>query len=195
MLRKVPCVLCITHTPFVLARPGWLLTTDHVACCCRSRQLHMTIDFRHLTRPDIASPDTMSTTSGFEAVPQTHLCILKCLRMVFCLCMRVLQPPGKVCEIAWYVHCKTESIAVYHPVATIASVGCRCTAEKGDDNAECKVHQKAYRSICPSEWVSQTFMAPALSNAVHILWFSRRQADVQVTTNSDFSVESCSVKS
>lgn len=31
---------------------------------------------------------------------------------------------------------------------------CRCKSEKGDEAPECRYHQKAYRSICPSEWVS-----------------------------------------
>ncbi|DBA93962.1 TPA: hypothetical protein ACH3X1_001620 [Trebouxia sp. C0004] len=31
----------------------------------------------------------------------------------------------------------------------------KCTAEKGDDSSECKFHQKAYRSICPSEWLDK----------------------------------------
>lgn len=34
----------------------------------------------------------------------------------------------------------------------------RCTAEKGEDSDDCKIHQKAYRSICPSEWVSCTVL-------------------------------------
>ncbi|KAL0048000.1 hypothetical protein WJX82_005346 [Trebouxia sp. C0006] len=31
----------------------------------------------------------------------------------------------------------------------------KCTAEKGDDSSDCKFHQKAYRSICPSEWLEK----------------------------------------
>lgn len=31
----------------------------------------------------------------------------------------------------------------------------KCTAEKGDDSDDCKFHQKAYRSICPSEWLDK----------------------------------------
>ena len=30
---------------------------------------------------------------------------------------------------------------------------CRCIAEKGEDEPECQFYQRAYRSICPSEWV------------------------------------------
>ena len=30
----------------------------------------------------------------------------------------------------------------------------RCIAEKDEDSPDCKFYQKAYRSICPSEWVS-----------------------------------------
>ena len=29
----------------------------------------------------------------------------------------------------------------------------RCKANKSEDDAECKRHQRAYRSICPGEWV------------------------------------------
>jgi cytochrome c oxidase subunit 6b len=29
----------------------------------------------------------------------------------------------------------------------------KCKAEKGEEDPECKYYQKAYRSICPVEWV------------------------------------------
>lgn len=29
----------------------------------------------------------------------------------------------------------------------------RCVAEKGEDAPECNFYQRAYRSLCPSEWV------------------------------------------
>jgi cytochrome c oxidase subunit 6b len=31
----------------------------------------------------------------------------------------------------------------------------RCTAEKGEDSPDCSFFQRAYRSICPSEWVEK----------------------------------------
>ena len=31
----------------------------------------------------------------------------------------------------------------------------RCAAEKDPESNECKFYQKAYRSLCPSEWVEQ----------------------------------------
>lgn len=37
---------------------------------------------------------------------------------------------------------------------------CRCTSEKGEDSPECRHHQKAYRSICPSEWVCASLRLP-----------------------------------
>ena len=30
----------------------------------------------------------------------------------------------------------------------------KCIADKDEDAPDCKFYQKAYRSICPSEWVS-----------------------------------------
>lgn len=29
----------------------------------------------------------------------------------------------------------------------------RCKANRGEDDDECKFHQKAYRAICPGDWV------------------------------------------
>lgn len=31
----------------------------------------------------------------------------------------------------------------------------RCAAEKGEDSPDCSFFQRAYRSICPSEWVEK----------------------------------------
>ena len=31
----------------------------------------------------------------------------------------------------------------------------RCAAEKDPESNECRFYQKAYRSLCPSEWVEQ----------------------------------------
>lgn len=31
----------------------------------------------------------------------------------------------------------------------------RCQAERGEDAPECSVFQRAYRSICPSEWLER----------------------------------------
>ena len=31
----------------------------------------------------------------------------------------------------------------------------RCVAQKGEGAAECEAYQRAYRSICPSEWVAK----------------------------------------
>ena len=31
----------------------------------------------------------------------------------------------------------------------------RCAAEKDPESNECKFYQKAYRSLCPAEWVEQ----------------------------------------
>merc|ERR1712178_82931 len=31
----------------------------------------------------------------------------------------------------------------------------RCAAQKDPESEECKFYQKAYRSLCPSEWVEQ----------------------------------------
>lgn len=31
----------------------------------------------------------------------------------------------------------------------------RCVAQKGEDDPECSVFQRAYRSICPSEWLER----------------------------------------
>lgn len=30
----------------------------------------------------------------------------------------------------------------------------RCVKERGEDAEECKFYQKAYRSLCPDQWVS-----------------------------------------
>ena len=39
---------------------------------------------------------------------------------------------------------------------------CRCTANKSEDDPDCKRHARAYRAICPGEWV-----CPALAAALH----------------------------
>ncbi len=31
----------------------------------------------------------------------------------------------------------------------------RCVAQKGEDDPECSVFQRAYRSICPSDWLER----------------------------------------
>lgn len=51
--------------------------------------------------------------------------------------------------------------ACYRPIwQQLTWCACRCKSEKGEDSPECRHHQKAYRSICPSEWVCASSRLP-----------------------------------
>ena len=66
-------------------------------------------------------------------------------------------------QVAYKMHVVQISTVPYDPrfPATNQARNCytryneyyKCIAEKDEDSPDCKFYQKAYRSICPSEWV------------------------------------------
>ena len=58
----------------------------------------------------------------------------------------VLFPPNFIIKEAWQKYLASPSIMTY-PCLNL----CRCKGQKGEDDAECKFYQKAYRSICPGK--------------------------------------------
>lgn len=105
-------------------------------CACRSGQPRTTPASRPQTRPGTATRATMSSTS-------MHTC-------------KFVQPPSRrgVTKCLWILHmCTTLTKVVLgrHLITPMSVV--RCAAEAGEDDDKCKFYQRAYRSICPGEWV------------------------------------------